>query len=81
MVFIASRERDRHKRRELKAGVGVLPQGLRWPRSAGGTGRGFGHSRLHPNWAQGPVFTASGKGTVDEAPGFLMSYFLCERGD
>lgn len=53
--------------------MGALLQGLRWPRSAGGTGRGFGHCRLHPNWAEGPVFTASGKGTGDEAPGFLLS--------
>lgn len=50
----------------------MLLQGLSWPRCAGGTGRGFGHSRLHPNRAQGPVFIASGKGTV-EAPGYLLS--------
>lgn len=73
MVFVASRERGKHKRREHRSRVGALLQGLRWPRSAGGTGRGFGHSRLHPNWAEGPVFIASGKGTVDEAPGFLLS--------
>lgn len=59
----SSRERQTQKE-------GAQEQGLGW--LCWGTGRGFGHSGLRPNRAEGPVFTASGKGTVGGAPGFLL---------